>query len=111
MTNPHPQHNRMRPFSINGQTYYHPTRAAEIVGLHATTLTSWAKAGITSFGFELEVVPYGPHLAIPEAKVLALKELLRDFPLNRHGPISGSVRGDLRRAACLYAVPSTTPQP
>jgi len=77
-----------------GNRFYNTRQAAQIVkGVCQLTLWRWAKRGVTSFGFHLDVQqepmihdPRGYRhdakthrdfrMLIPEAKVLALKEIL-----------------------------------
>jgi hypothetical protein len=94
----------LRPFSVNGETYLHPSRAAEMAGLNRHTLCKWAKAGFTSYGLELSVRREGKRLLIPEAKVRAIAELNRIYPLPRHGFLPQDQFENLKRAAHLYNI-------
>ena len=78
-----------------GQRFYNVRQAAQIVeGVSEATMWHWAKKGVTSFGLELAVErepvihhrkgtikPPKTHretrMLIPEAKVLAMREILQ----------------------------------
>jgi hypothetical protein len=102
-----------------GKRFYNVRQAAQIVeGVCEATLHRWAKRGSTPFGFELEVQrePVTHHrrstqaprsfrqyrMLIPEAKVLALQELLKeiltDHPV-RPGPLSKQDLNELEAAS------------
>jgi hypothetical protein len=88
-------------------------QAAQIVeGVTQKALWRWAKKGVTTFGFELDVqrepmkhVPRAlrhnakthreTRMLIPENKVLALKEILRDAGITRPGPWTNADRAAL----------------
>lgn len=101
----------------NGTRYYYVAEAARIAGVSQKAMWNWAAKGVTSFGFELDVVHGLPcefhkkatprkgrdfRLLIPEEKLVVLKRLLHDFPLSR-GFLSEFERDKLERAIQLYS--------
>lgn len=104
-----------------GQRFYNVRQAAQIVGaVSEVTLHRWAKHGSTPFGFDLDVQrePVTHHrrstqtprtflesrMLIPEARVLALKEILNAEP-RRPGPISRDDMEALEAAARRFRSP------
>jgi hypothetical protein len=87
------------PIIIDDRRYYNVHQAAQIVkNVCEKTLWNWAKQGTTPFRFDLDVrqepMAHDPRgyrhearthrksrMLIPEEKVLALKEILRDDPI------------------------------
>jgi hypothetical protein len=111
------------PFIIDGKPYHHVARATQIIGpelISEATLSTYADKGRTPFGLDLDVVRQPllktghrnkrssnhreVRLLIPEAKVLALKELLHDHRRNRYGPIPARDFDELKRAARRYNI-------
>lgn len=106
------------PIIINGQRYHNAWQAAAIVQtISAATMRNWSMKGYTPFGFELGVIrqpvthhrrrnsneepprqPLASRMLIPEERVLALKEILRDDPI-RPGPLSDGDMNALKAAA------------
>jgi hypothetical protein len=101
-----------------GERYYCVYAAAKFVGVSNTAMWKWAAKGVTSFGFELGVIRSPPRewhqkaprrrpvdfrRLIPESKLMILKHVLHDFPLNVGGSLSEYERDTLRRAAVLYS--------
>lgn len=116
----------LEPFILDGRRYYHVAAAAKIINVSSATMWRWAADGVTSFGFELDVSRYvAPdwnnghrprkrrdfRLLIPEEKVIVLKRLLDDFPLNPHGTVSEFERDTLQRASKLYSRREGGPAP
>ncbi len=85
----------LEPFVIDGKTYLHVKRAAEVIGhVCEATVWNWAKRGETPWGFTLDVVherpppdrewkhsyprrrPLNVRTLIAEESVNALKEIL-----------------------------------
>ena len=101
------------------ERFYNVAHAAQIIGaVTGETLRAWALHGSTPFGFELDVrreamihEPKGfrhearrhlqDRMLLPEQQVLALKEILRDFP-RRPGPVSSSDMAALEDASRRY---------
>jgi len=98
-----------------GERFYNVRQAAQIVGsVCEATVSNWAAAGVTSFGYDLDVkhVPVTHHrrstqtprtflesrMLIPEARVLALKEILEAAGRKQRGPWS---RGELATLEAL----------
>jgi len=111
----------LQPFIIDGKPYLHIARAAQIIGrevISEATLSTYAEQGHTPFGLDLDVVRQPllktnlrsrkgsnhreVRLLIPEAKVLALRELLHDHRKKRFGPIPARDFEELKRAARRY---------
>ena len=106
-----------------GNRHYNVLQAALIIeGVAASTLWLWAKKGVTSFGYDLAVKRHpvthhaSPHrneppprnprnyrLLIPEAKVLALKEILHEAGKTRPGPWSPGELATLAAVARRHA--------
>jgi hypothetical protein len=117
-----------KPYIIDGQRFYNVWQAAQIVkGVSDATLWNWAKKGVTSFGFELDVqrepVIHEPRgyrkdakthresrMLISEEKVLALKEILQDAGRIRPGPFTDCERDALRAAAYRHRTPRLASQ-
>ena len=114
---------RLSPVVIDEQRFYNVHQAAQIVEtISEATLWNWAKKGNTPFGFELGVIrqpvvhhrthskddpPVQPRtyrMLIPETKVLALKEMLRDDPI-RPGPLSNGSMAELKAVAHRFRSP------
>jgi predicted site-specific integrase-resolvase len=89
---------------VNGETYIHPTRAAQMIGLTMATIANWTKAGVTTYGLELTVRRQGKHRLIPEREAVIMAELNKTYPL-RKGPIPADQLDDLKRAARYYSKP------
>jgi hypothetical protein len=122
------------PYIIDGQRFYNVRQAAQIVGaICEATCWRWADKGVTSFGYHLDVkrLPVTHHrrstqtprtfldsrMLIPEAQVLAMKQILEAAGKTQPGPWS---RGELatleavaRRRNRLLALshPSRPPAP
>lgn len=97
----------------DGKRYFNVDQSAEIVGAVCPgTMWLWAKAGVTSFGFELDVkrVPmiHAPNgfrhearthrasrMVISESNLLALREILHAAGKNEPGPSSPAERAEL----------------
>jgi hypothetical protein len=112
------------PIVINDRRYLNVRQAAAIVKtISAATMRNWAKKGHTPFGFDLGIVrqpvthhrghksneppprqPLASRMLIPEEKVLALKEILRDDPI-RPGPLSDGDLNALKAAARRFPSP------
>ena len=92
----------MRPFSRDGKTYYHPTRAAQIIGLTPPTLTRWADAGFTSYGLPLTVRREGARRLIRADSVAVMAELNKKYPLPPKGPLPKAQLRDLQQAVRSY---------
>jgi hypothetical protein len=112
------------PIIINDQRYLNVWQAAHIVEtIREQTLYRWAKHGTTPFGFELGIIrqpvtnhrnlksdepppkqPRASRMLIPEEKVYALKEILRDDPI-RPGPLSKTDMAALEAAARRFRSP------
>jgi hypothetical protein len=106
-----------------GERFYNVRQAAQIVeGVTQKTLWNWAKRGVTSFGFDLDVQqepmihePRGyrhdakthrdSRMLLPEAKVLALKEILHDAGRIRPGPWTRDELATLEAATYLHRTP------
>jgi hypothetical protein len=104
----------------DGTRYLNIRQAAKIVGeVSEATLYDWGRRGVTSFGFDLEVKPqpiihaangyrhearrhFGSRLLIPEAKVLALKEILQAAGKVQPGPWSPEEMDRLEATALAY---------
>jgi len=89
-----------------GQRFYNVRQAAQIVeGVSEATLWHWAKKGVTSFGFELNVEqePVVVHrrwgktkaqhfretrMLLPEATVFDLREILKEAGRTQPGPMT-----------------------
>jgi hypothetical protein len=77
-----------RPLVIKRRKYIYVAAAAREVNISSTTLFDWAKAGVTSWGLDLEVYTHlGYKLFIPKSKVLALKKQLKGREKS-HRPVS-----------------------
>jgi hypothetical protein len=88
-----------QPIPMQGGFYYHPDRAAEIIGLHSTTVWKWARTATTSYAYPLRIVKHGGHYFIDETDVRVLEKVHRDFPLRKGGPGTRQ----RREAMCSYA--------
>jgi hypothetical protein len=104
----------------DGTRYLNIRQAAKIVGeVSEATLYAWARHGVSSFGFNLEVKSqpmihsangyrhearrhFGSRLLIPEAKVLALKKILQTAGKNEPGPWSPEQMDRLEAVALAY---------
>jgi hypothetical protein len=104
----------------DGKRYLNVRQAAQIVGgICDATMWLWAKAGVTSFGFELDVkrVPMIHHarsfrhdakthletrMVISEADVLALKEIMQAAGKKEPGNPSLAERAELELRANNY---------
>lgn len=111
---------RPKPYIEDGKPYYNVEQSAEIVGaVCQKTMWLWANAGVTSFGFELDVkrVPmiHAPNvfrhdarthretrMVISGADLLALKEILHAAGKNEPGPSSLAERAELELRAKNY---------
>jgi len=94
----------MRPFSLDGENYVHPTCAAQTIGLTPQTLTRWADAGFTSYGLPLTVRHQGRRRLIRAKEVVVMAELNKLYPLPPKGPLPKNRLDDLQRAVRLHAV-------
>jgi hypothetical protein len=114
----------LSPVVIDDQRFYNVHQATQIVEtITEQTLWRWAKRGATPFGFELGVIrqPVTKHrsrksneappthprtyrMLIPEERVYALKEMLRDDPI-RPGPLSDRDLNALKAAARRFRSP------
>jgi hypothetical protein len=119
-----------RPYTYvddDGTRYYNVQQAAKVVENASNgTVWNWAARGVTSFGFKLDVrheplihAPFGTRhnalrpresrMLIPEAQVLALKEILQRAGRINPGPGLSNAERDRLEVVARYYKPRSSP--